>query len=794
MAGTIESRIALRGDIADVMRKMSTYQKNVYSVNKKVSNSFANTNKVAGQLSGLLAGMGLGLGLKKIINTAGDFQNAMARVKAITKATDEDFQLLRNTALQMGKSTIYSSSQAAQALQELGMAGLNANQSAALLPQTLELATAGAIELSEAASIVTGVISGMGLKVSDAARVNDVLAAAATNAKTDITQLGEGFANVGSTAKVLNLNLEDTTTLISLMAQANINGAEAGNALKSSLLRLAAPTAEVIDALKEVGISTQDLANYINNGDIMGFFEKLRTEMSSMSASDQGAILSGLFGKNQAGKMAAIIGSTSAEVDRISKAINNSKGAAQQMARDGIGPWQKGVKLLESAVEGLLIKLGEGGLLDFVTKFINNASTLIGSITDITGSFDNAIPVLYAFGTAATIAWAALTGGISAIVTAVAAASVGFITYWNDIVKAIENSINAVIDFVNQFSTLKITVVTVVEIIKQLGTVFYETIVFISKLLYNIGDLIFNVFKNAYDAVKGLFTGEDFDFVDALTDSINNAFDTIKKDYSNMSNYLDQELDKSIKNVVDTFNGKEIAHVKLNVSTVSDDNSLTDNSNIKPIEVPAKVHIEALNIGENSFPELDDQLEIIDSVITKQKELQDVAQSVNSSVSDAFNQLGNNIINSLDVAENGMGGFLKTLGSTVMKLLSMYMASALSASIAGGAESGAATGPAAIATTPAFIATLVGGVMSAFAAIPKFEYGGIVGGSSYYGDKILARVNSKELILNREQQASLYHQLDSGGSIPHSIRLYAKGADLEGMFNYNSKKNKSFRG
>jgi hypothetical protein len=141
--------------------------------------------------------------------------------------------------------------------------------------------------------------------------------------------------------------------------------------------------------------------------------------------------------------------------------------------------------------------------------------------------------------------------------------------------------------------------------------------------------------------------------------------------------------------------------------------------------------------------------------------MQEVGAAVGASVADVFSGLTNNLLESFGLAKNGFEGFIGGLIQTVTKLIAMMLASAISQSIAGAAASGTATGPAAIFTTPAFIATAVGGVLAAFAAIPKFETGGIVGGNSMYGDKILARVNSGELILNNKQQKAVYAGMSS---------------------------------
>lgn len=182
-------------------------------------------------------------------------------------------------------------------------------------------------------------------------------------------------------------------------------------------------------------------------------------------------------------------------------------------------------------------------------------------------------------------------------------------------------------------------------------------------------------------------------------------------------------------------------------------------------------------------------IEGTDDAAEKLKELQrqaeETAKALNAALvqglGDAFESMGNKFIDSLALAKDGLQGFVQGLGQTVLKLLSMYLAQSISASIAGATAAGAATGPGAIFTTPAFISTAVSGVLAAFAAIPKFATGGVVSGNSFYGDRILARVNSGELILNGEQQRRLSGMLDvqSGPAvIPYIPDIKLKGSDI----------------
>lgn len=170
----------------------------------------------------------------------------------------------------------------------------------------------------------------------------------------------------------------------------------------------------------------------------------------------------------------------------------------------------------------------------------------------------------------------------------------------------------------------------------------------------------------------------------------------------------------------------------------------------------------------------------VDSLTESQKYLLEVGQAVGQGVGDAFSQLSTGLIEQLGLAKTGFDGFVTGLVQTVTKLVSMMLASSISQSIAGATASGTATGPGAIFTTPAFIATAVGGVLAAFASIPKFENGGMVGGTSTFGDKLFARVNSGEMILNKSQQRNLSSMINSASTVDSQVVVLGGGFDIEG--------------
>ena len=174
------------------------------------------------------------------------------------------------------------------------------------------------------------------------------------------------------------------------------------------------------------------------------------------------------------------------------------------------------------------------------------------------------------------------------------------------------------------------------------------------------------------------------------------------------------------------------------------------------------------------------------------QDMREKAAMIAEAFSTAFEGLGGRISEALGLAATGMQGFLKVLLETTVKLISMMLAQSIATSVANATKSAAATGPAAVFTQPAFIATAVAGVLSAFAAIPKFETGGVVGGKSYYGDKILARLNSGELVLNKPQQKNLMDLIEPAGtnvSIVLDGAFKINGSDLELILDRVAKRN-----
>ena len=285
---------------------------------------------------------GVSLGVADTINTFKDFEQGMANVKAISGATGSDFEALSNTAKQLGESTMFSAAQAAEAMENLAMAGWKSKDIVAGMPGLLDLAAAGSVDLATAADVTSSALAQFSLDASEADRVADVLAATATNSKTDVAGLGESLKYAGTVAGQLGYSIEDAALAIGLMGNASIDGTMAGTALKTGLMRLAKQenmTAEESNAMAE---AARRLGISMKNSD--GTMKPLKTLLIDMrkgfagitDETERTALATALFGQNASAGMLALMDTTEEgekKFNALAEAIENSKGAAAEMSK-----------------------------------------------------------------------------------------------------------------------------------------------------------------------------------------------------------------------------------------------------------------------------------------------------------------------------------------------------------------------------------------------------------------------------------------------------------------------------
>ena len=315
------------------------------------------------------------------INTAVDFEQAMARVGAVSGATGEDFERLTQQAKELGAKTQFSASQAAASQESLARAGFKTNEIIAAMPGLLNMAAAEGMDLANAADIAASAIAGFGMDASEAGRVADVLAKTSAASNTSIALLGESLKYVAPYAKAVGVDIEQTNAMLGIMANAGIKGSIAGNALKSAFSRLSEEPTAVAKALKSVGVEAKT-----STGELRPFPELMKDlsqKMEGMGRADKVGLFNKIFGAAAGGGMLAVMdGVANGQLPELETALYGASGAAQEMADRMNATAEGAMKRLESASEGLRIAIGNH-LLPAYTWITDKMAEFKGWLTQL---------------------------------------------------------------------------------------------------------------------------------------------------------------------------------------------------------------------------------------------------------------------------------------------------------------------------------------------------------------------------------------------------------------------------
>ena len=319
---------------------------------------------------------------KQMVNVSKDFEDAMARVKAITNASTEDFEKMSKEARKMGETTRYTASEAAAALENLTRNGMSASQATKALSGVMQLAQANAIGLAEAADIVTNTLNMFGLSVENTTRVNDVLSSTAGNAATNITELYEALVNAAPAAKTLGFNIEEVSAAIGALAQKGVKGSDAGTQLRMSLTKMADP--KIIKKMQEMGVAIDEQS--MKEEGLLKTVEKLKDAQLSLTD------LVKIFSQRGAVGMQQLI-SAYEDFNQLLEVTKNSAGTTARMFEQGVGTTRKELDTLKSMYEGLLLTIGNktSGVFNSTVKLLQN---LINNFKSFGGTLANIASVV----------------------------------------------------------------------------------------------------------------------------------------------------------------------------------------------------------------------------------------------------------------------------------------------------------------------------------------------------------------------------------------------------------------
>lgn len=531
----------IKGQLQTLQGKVTTAYVNVKQRGQKIGEGVKKTGQALADNGGTIAATGAAMvaPLALPISTAMDFEAAMSKVKAITNGTDEGMAILTQTARDLGANTQYSATEAAQAMSYLGMAGWKTEQIIAGMPGLLDLAAASGEDLARVADIVSDDLTAFHMSADQSAHMADVMAAASTNANTNVSMMGETFKYAGGIAGALGYSLEDVALATGLMANAGIKGEMAGTALRSIMTRLVTPTGEASLALEQVGFSAKNA-----DGSIKPFrdqLKELRAAMQNMTDSQKAEFAQTVAGTEAMTGFLDVINASDADFAKMTNAVDNSNGAASKMASTMNDNAKGAMKEFESSVEELEITVGDvfleamTGAIKAVTEFTKSfgefakehpqlvggimaAVAVIGVLLVALGGLGLAISGISTAYTALAPIFTAISGVLSiglapilAILGAIASVIYFVGENWETVVSwfqpGIDNMKEGIAQLQSAWENLQPFIKAITPLLQVIATVIGAVIVGAVALLWNFFTAAFNAIAGLINWVAGLLGG-----------------------------------------------------------------------------------------------------------------------------------------------------------------------------------------------------------------------------------------------------------------------------------------------
>lgn len=330
------------------------------STAKTVASGMENTGRKSALIASGMTAAGLAVAAfgAAAVKMAADFDQQMSTVQANTGATSAQMDQLRAAAIEAGASTVYSATDSADAINDLGKAGMSVTDIlAGGLTGALNLAASDGMAVGDAAEYMANALSMFHLKGSQASQVADTLAAGAGKAVGNVSDFGEALNNCGAQANSFGMNVQETTGVLALFAQNGTIGAEAGTQLNSMLMKLAAPSAEAANTMKELGISAYDAqGHFVGMANFAGQLQKAEKGLTDEQRNQANATIFGSYAIKAANYLYE---AGESGVNKWTKAVSESGYATEQAAAKN-NNLKGDLENLSGSMESLMISVGEG--------------------------------------------------------------------------------------------------------------------------------------------------------------------------------------------------------------------------------------------------------------------------------------------------------------------------------------------------------------------------------------------------------------------------------------------------
>lgn len=363
------------------------------STAKTVASGMENTGRKSALIASGMTAAGLAVAAFGVaaVKMAADFDQQMSTVQANTGATSAQMDQLRAAAIEAGASTVYSASDSADAINDLGKAGMSVTDIlTGGLSGALNLAASDGMAVGDAAEYMANALSMFHLKGSQASQVADTLAAGAGKAVGNVSDFGEALNNCGAQANSFGMNIQETTGVLALFAQNGTIGAEAGTQLNSMLMKLAAPSAEASNTMKELGISAYDAQHhFVGMANFAGQLQKAEKNLTDEQRNQANATIFGSYAIKAANYLYE---AGESGVNKWTKAVSESGYAAEQAAAKN-NNLKGDLENLSGSMESLMISVGEG-TQGPLRKMVQGLDTMVDAFAGLPSGAQQTIVVM----------------------------------------------------------------------------------------------------------------------------------------------------------------------------------------------------------------------------------------------------------------------------------------------------------------------------------------------------------------------------------------------------------------
>lgn len=584
------------------MDDMKTFQDESATVSDKFSAMGSALTAVGGTLTKSVTLPLVGLGAT-VTAVAANFETSMSKVAAIAglDTTGEEFEALSEKAKEMGATTKFSASEAADAFTYMAMAGWKTESMLDGIDGIMQLAAASGEDLATTSDIVTDALTAFGLTAEDTSMFVDVLAAASSASNTNVSMLGESFKYVAPVAGTFGYSVQDVGAALGLMANSGIKASQAGTSFRSALTRMIKPTDTAMLSMENLGLASDGVVTAMVNADgsmkpLRETLSILREQFSTLSAAEQAQAAATIFGQESMAGMLAIINASDSDFEGLISTMDEASGTAQEMADTQLDNLNGQLTILKSGLEGAAIAFGNllmpmikditaliQKLVDWVNGLnegqkqvvviIAEVAAAIGPLLIIVGKVSGLIGKLIPLISGAgglSGALTALTGPVGIVIAAVVALAAAWATNFGgirdktqEIMDAIGTIISSVWDFINwlwESNFLGIHTITsdIFEIIQQL---FSDALTIITDIFNVFAALFSGDWSTLWESVKTLVSdiwtaiGNYIDNkLNLIVDIIGGIATTLYNTAKNVFNMVKEAFQNVWKTITDWFN------------------------------------------------------------------------------------------------------------------------------------------------------------------------------------------------------------------------------------------------